>query len=85
MMTVCCQKAAPKRWPLSKISMTNGPTMTTLVLESNSIGAKGGIAIAEALKVNTTLTSLDLRSNSLDDQAKADLRSAASSTLKLEF
>jgi hypothetical protein len=41
----------------------NDPTLTTLNLDYNNIGYEGAKAIAEALKVNTTLTTLNLISN----------------------
>ena len=47
--------------------------MTILLLGENSIGEDGAKAIAEALKVNPVLTSLELGGNRLigDDGAKA--------------
>ena len=61
-------------------------SLTTLDLQFNNIGKEGGVAIAKALGVNASMTSLDLRYiRSLDDQTKANLRSAAKSTLKLEL
>ena len=47
--------------------------MTNLRLDSNSIGDDGAKAIAEALKVNAVLTSLDLRYNNIrvDGASKA--------------
>ena len=43
---------------------------------SNKIGSAGGAAIAEALKVNTTLKLLDLIANDLDGEAEQMVRAA---------
>ena len=45
-----------------------------LDLYNNSIGAEGAVAIGEALKLNGSLTSLDVRANNLDDASKGQLR-----------
>ena len=42
--------------------------MTTLNLDRNSSGDKGGIAIAEVLAVNATLTILDIYRNDIGAQ-----------------
>ncbi|KAF8929331.1 hypothetical protein BGZ52_002349, partial [Haplosporangium bisporale] len=42
-------------------------TLTTLDLESNSIGDDGAQTLAEALKTNNTLTTLYLEDNSIGD------------------
>ena len=55
-------------------------SLTTLNLFDNEISAEGGVAIAEALKVNGSLTALDVRYNfeggPLADQADAALMEA---------
>ena len=44
---------------------------------NNNIGDQGAIAIAKALEVNASMTSLWLWSNSIGDAAKAELRTVA--------
>ena len=44
-----------------------------LNLCNNGIGPKGAAAIGEALKLNGSLTSLDVSGNSLDDAPKQQL------------
>ena len=50
--------------------------LTDLDLCSNSLGSVGGIAMAEALKVNGVLTSLDVSDNGLDAEAGQALAKA---------
>ena len=51
-------------------------SLTTLNLFDNEISAEGGVAIAEALKVNGSLTNLDLKYNGLDEDSNSKLRGA---------
>ena len=46
-------------------------------LEDNRLGPDGGMALAEALKNNTTLKKLDVQGNRLGDDAEQALRAAA--------
>jgi hypothetical protein len=51
--------------------------LTELILwDNNMFGLEGAIAIAEALKVNTVLTKLDLEYNSMGDAGKQAVRDA---------
>ena len=45
-----------------------------LDLAGNDLRAEGAAAIGEALKLNGSLTSLDVRANNLDDASKGQLR-----------
>ena len=45
-------------------------------LHGNELGAKAGVALAEALKSNTTVTNLDLRSNKLGEEVKDSIEAA---------
>ena len=47
---------------------------TVLVLWDNHLGEGGGKAIADALKVNTTLAKLDLLNNQLGEVAETAIR-----------
>ena len=79
------RERALERWSGGRVRHQHKTTLTELDLGYNSIGAKGGIAIAKSLEVNTSLTTLDLRVNVLGDETKAKLRSAAKSTLNLQL
>ena len=57
--------------------------MTELDLSFNSIGEQGAAAIAEALKVNSSLTQLGLEQNNIGQDAKKALREAARPGLQL--
>jgi hypothetical protein len=46
-------------------ALTIVPALTNLNLKSNNIGRAGGIAMAEALKINVVLSKIDLRFNEL--------------------
>jgi hypothetical protein len=50
--------------------------LTSVDLGVNSIGTEGGIALADALKVNVALTNLNLRNNKLDVEAGKALAEA---------
>jgi len=51
---------------LSRLSKsTNDPTLTSLDLSYNRIGAEGSKYISDALKTNSTLTSLSLGCNQI--------------------
>jgi hypothetical protein len=50
--------------------------VTTLHLGQNQIGAKGAIAIAEALKVNAVLTKLRLGDNNMGVAGKTAVQNA---------
>ena len=52
------------------------PPLATSRLDYNKIGSAGGAAIAEALKVNTTLKTLGLGNNELDAEAEQMVRAA---------
>ena len=52
------------------------PPLATPSLGYNKIGSAGGAAIAEALKVNTTLKELDLSLNPLGGEAEQMVRAA---------
>ena len=45
-------------------------------MENNAIGDEGAAALAEALKVNTALTWLDLKDNEIGDEGAAALAEA---------
>lgn len=46
------------------------------MLSSNSVGDNGSVALAEALKVNHSLQSLDLQSNSISNTGVSALTAA---------
>ena len=48
-----------------------------LLLDINNIGAEGAKAIAEALKVNTSLTKINLWDNNIGDKGARELELAA--------
>ena len=50
--------------------------MTKLVLSRNQIGNTGATALAEGLKHNTALTTLDLGGNNISEEAKDTIRAA---------
>ena len=47
----------------------------------NELGSEGAIIIIEALRMNTTLTRLDLRCNNLDAATKAAMNAARGDVL----
>jgi len=62
---------------LKKNSVLVDLNLSDNILTNHGWDMSGIIQIAEALKVNTTLQSIDLRDNGLDDKAKRLLRQAA--------
>lgn len=54
-----------------------------VLLNDNKIGKEGGIAIAKAIGVNSTLTLFNLACNALGREGMDALRRAAKPTLKL--
>ncbi|KAG0294741.1 hypothetical protein BGZ97_004993, partial [Linnemannia gamsii] len=61
---------------IDKFYMVHAPTLTTLVLPSNSIRGNGAQALAEALKTNKTLTTLALDNNQIGDNGAKALAEA---------
>ena len=49
-------------------------SLTSISLYDNKIGAEGGKAIGEGLKVNTSLTSIHLRNNTIGAEGRGALR-----------
>lgn len=60
-------------------------TLETLNLGGNELKAEGAEIIAGLLKTNTTLTSVGVKYNNLDDSAQEMLKSAAGDRIKLEL
>ncbi|KAG0046352.1 hypothetical protein BGZ83_008494, partial [Gryganskiella cystojenkinii] len=67
---------------LAEALKTNS-TLTTLCLQSNSIGDKGAQALTESLLTNSTLTTLDLRHNSIGPSGAQALAEALKTNLTL--
>ena len=59
--------------------------LTNLDLRENELGKEGGIAIAEALKVNAVMKKCDLQCNDLGDAEKKMLRDAVSGRESFEL
>jgi hypothetical protein len=59
--------------------------VTSLNLNRNHLGPEGGAALAEGLKGNSTLRSLDLKYNNLNSQAKRAVKDAAGSSVSITF
>ena len=60
-------------------------SLTSLILDFNSIGDEGAKEIAKGLSANGSLTELTLWNNNLDESAKSALRAAARPALKLHL
>lgn len=58
--------------------------LTYLDLAQNGIGDKGAVALAEALKLNTTILKLDLSGNAIDVDGAAALADAIALNETLE-
>ena len=56
-------------------------SLTYIGLNGNNIGAEGGKAIGEALKVNTSLTEILLQRNNIGDEGKGYRRGIESEYL----
>ncbi|KAG0043929.1 hypothetical protein BGZ90_008928, partial [Linnemannia elongata] len=59
------EKSGEKEFGMLVVAIKDDSTLTTLNLESNSIGPDGAQALSEALKTNSTLTNLNLWRNSI--------------------
>ena len=59
--------------------------MTYIGLNGNNIGAEGGKAIGEALKVNTSLTEILLQRNNIGDEGVGALSILPHVTEKINF
>ena len=53
--------------------------MQSLDLGQNGIGDKGAAALAEAIRLNTTLTKLDLSGNAIDVQGASEWMASGAS------
>ena len=64
----------------------NNPTLTTLDLSRNNIGAEGAKDLAKALEKNTVLTSIYMSSNNIGAEGTKDLAKAlATNTVLTEL
>ncbi|KAG9061903.1 hypothetical protein KI688_007054 [Linnemannia hyalina] len=73
---LACGKIGVKEFGILTEALKTNSTLTTLDLESNSIGSNGAKALAEALKTNSFLTTLDLESNSIGENGAQALAEA---------
>ena len=68
---------------IHKIRIKQNEFKVKLNLDCNYIGQEGAIAIADALKVNTSLTELDLKDNNIDPEGFNSFKSALSNNFSL--
>ncbi|KAL0251107.1 hypothetical protein GEMRC1_000321 [Eukaryota sp. GEM-RC1] len=60
-------------------------SLSGILMKGNSIGDEGARALADALKINTTVTSINLSSNSIGDEGARALSDVLNAINKIEI